>query len=37
MRPISRWDIRLAMALSVLALAGCATVQRTAGLPEVDK
>jgi len=37
MRATSRRHIPLAMALSVLALAGCATVQRTAGLPEVDK
>ena len=37
MRTIIRHRLSLAALLSVLALSGCATVQRTAGLAEVDK
>ncbi len=37
MRTISEYRVVLALALSALALSGCATMQRTAGFPEVDK
>ena len=37
MRPLNRHRRALALALSALAVAGCATVQRTGGLDQVDK
>lgn len=37
MRTVSSRPVLIAMALGTVALGGCATVQRTAGLAEVDK